>query len=78
MAAELLIAPEAAQDIDEAYGWYECQRAGLGEEFLHCVDACVQAICRCRKCTRSCMRITGGGWYGDFRTPSSTSMPAGQ
>ena len=46
MAAELIIAPEAAQDIDEAYGWYECQRAGLGEEFLNCVDACIQAICR--------------------------------
>ena len=46
MAAELIIAPEAARDIDEAYGWYECQRAGLGEEFLNCVDACVQAICR--------------------------------
>ena len=46
MAAKLIIAPEAAQDIDEAYGWYEYQRAGLGEEFLNCVDACIQAICR--------------------------------
>ena len=46
MAAELIIAPEAARDLDEAYGWYECQRAGLGEEFLGCVDACVQAIRR--------------------------------
>ncbi|MCY2990455.1 MAG: type II toxin-antitoxin system RelE/ParE family toxin [Planctomycetota bacterium] len=46
MAAELVIAPEAAQDIDEAYGWYEVRRAGLGEEFLSCVDACIQAICR--------------------------------
>jgi plasmid stabilization system protein ParE len=46
MAAELIIAPEAVRDIDEAYGWYECQRAGLGEEFPGCVDACAQAICR--------------------------------
>jgi plasmid stabilization system protein ParE len=46
MAAELIIAPEAEQDIDDAYGWFECQRTGLGEEFLSCVDACVQAICR--------------------------------
>jgi plasmid stabilization system protein ParE len=46
MAAELVIAPEAAQDIDEAYGWYEGRRVGLGEEFLSCVDACIQAICR--------------------------------
>ena len=49
MAAKLLIAREAAQDIDEAYSWYECQRAGLGEEFLTCVDACLQAICRMPK-----------------------------
>lgn len=46
MAAELIIAPEAEQDIAEAYAWYENQRAGLGEEFLSCVDACIQAICR--------------------------------
>jgi plasmid stabilization system protein ParE len=46
MAAKLLVAREAAQDIDEAYSWYETQRAGLGEEFLTCVDACLQAICR--------------------------------
>jgi plasmid stabilization system protein ParE len=46
MAAEFIIAPEAAQDVDAAYGWFDCQRAGLGEEFLSCVDACVQAICR--------------------------------
>ena len=46
MAAELVIAPEAVQDIDEAYGWYESQRSGLGEEFLGCVEACIQAICR--------------------------------
>jgi hypothetical protein len=39
MAAELRIAPEAEQDIEEAYGWYERQRGGLGEEFLTCVDA---------------------------------------
>ena len=46
MAVELVIASEAAQDIDEAYGWYEGRRTGLGEEFLSCVDGCIQAICR--------------------------------
>ena len=46
MAADLVLAPEAAQDIDEAYRWYEERRFGLGEEFLSCVDACIQAICR--------------------------------
>lgn len=46
MAAKPIIAPEAAQDIDEACDWYEAQRAGLGYEFLRCIEACTQAICR--------------------------------
>lgn len=41
MAAELVIAPEAELDIAEAYIWYEGRRAGLGEEFLSSVDACI-------------------------------------
>ena len=46
MGAELIVAPEAERDIDAAYSWYEAQRVGLGEEFLSCVDACVQGIRR--------------------------------
>jgi plasmid stabilization system protein ParE len=46
MAAELIIAPEAEQDVADAFGWYEGRRLGLGEEFLSCVDACIQAIRR--------------------------------
>lgn len=46
MAVKLIIAPEAEQDISEAYAWYEDRRLGLGEEFLSCVDAWIQAICR--------------------------------
>ena len=46
MAAELIFSPEVQQDIDEAYGWYEDRRPGLGEDFLSCVDACIQVICR--------------------------------
>jgi plasmid stabilization system protein ParE len=49
MAAELIVAPEAEQDMAEAYRWYESRRTGLGEEFLDCVDACIQAICRTPK-----------------------------
>jgi plasmid stabilization system protein ParE len=49
MAAELIVAPEAEQDMDESYRWYESRRTGLGEEFLDCVDACIQAICRTPK-----------------------------
>jgi plasmid stabilization system protein ParE len=46
MAVELIISPEALQDLASAYDWYDSQRAGLGEEFLSCVDACIHAICR--------------------------------
>ncbi len=46
MAAEFITAPEAEQDIAEAYAWYEGQRSGLGEEFFSCVDACIETIRR--------------------------------
>ena len=46
MAADLVLTPEAEQDVSEAYGWYESRRPGLGEDFLTCVDACIGAICR--------------------------------
>ena len=49
MAAELIMAPEAEQDVAEAYGWYDRRRTGLGEDFLSCVDACIQGICRAPK-----------------------------
>jgi len=46
MRVDLILAPEVEQDLSEAYGWYEEQRQGLGEEFLACVDACLQSILR--------------------------------
>jgi hypothetical protein len=46
MPVELAIAPEAELDIAEAYVWYESRRAGLGEEFLSSVDACLESIRR--------------------------------
>ena len=46
MVAEFSVTPETQQDIVEVYAWYEARRVGLGEEFLGCVDACVQAIRR--------------------------------
>ena len=46
MAAELVLASEVEKDLGEAYDWYEYRRHGLGEEFLTCVDACIQRICR--------------------------------
>ena len=46
MAAELNMAPEAEEDVAQAYAWYEGRRTGLGEDFLSRVDACIQAIRR--------------------------------
>jgi plasmid stabilization system protein ParE len=46
MAAEFVLTAEAGEDVDAAYSWYERQRAGLGEEFLSCLEVCIQRICR--------------------------------
>jgi plasmid stabilization system protein ParE len=46
MVGKLIFSPEAEQDIAEACAWYERRRTGLGEEFLSCVEACVEAIRR--------------------------------
>lgn len=46
MVAELIISPETEQDIAAAYAWYEGRRSGLGEDFLSCIDACIETIRR--------------------------------
>ncbi|SFI78019.1 type II toxin-antitoxin system RelE/ParE family toxin [Planctomicrobium piriforme] len=46
MTAKLIFAVEAEEDLDAAYAWYESRRRGLGEEFLSCIDACIQRIQR--------------------------------
>ncbi|MGE0606408.1 MAG: type II toxin-antitoxin system RelE/ParE family toxin [Pirellulales bacterium] len=46
MAVELIVSPEAEDDLNEAYAWYEARRTGLGGDFLSRVDACIQIICR--------------------------------
>jgi plasmid stabilization system protein ParE len=39
-----IVRPAAAADIDEAFLWYERQRAGLGGEFLTAAQATIDAI----------------------------------
>lgn len=36
--------PAAAADVEDAYLWYEAQRAGLGGEFLQVVAVAVEAV----------------------------------
>jgi len=38
--------PAAAADVEEAYGWYENQRAGLGNEFLAAVSIVIESLVR--------------------------------
>lgn len=40
----LLVRPAAAADIDEAFLWYERQRAGLGSEFLAAVQSALDDV----------------------------------
>ena len=47
MAAELITAPEAEEDLAEAYAWYESRRPGLGEH-----EAPVQVLARAHIHTR--------------------------
>lgn len=38
MSFVLIFRPEARDELEKAYNWYEDQQAGLGEDFLNCVD----------------------------------------
>ncbi len=46
MRYTFIIRPEAENDLEAAYDWYERQKEGLGKEFLRCVDAAVSLITR--------------------------------
>ena len=46
MAVRLVFSPEVKDDLDNAYGWYEDRRPGLGEEFLSCIEAAISRISR--------------------------------
>jgi hypothetical protein len=74
MAAELTLAPEAEQDVAEAYAWYESRRPGLGEEFLSCVDACIEAIRRTPDLYPVVHDNYRRSWCAVFRMSSFTSL----
>ncbi|OGL41627.1 MAG: hypothetical protein A3C43_01205 [Candidatus Schekmanbacteria bacterium RIFCSPHIGHO2_02_FULL_38_11] len=46
MEYELVIRPEAEQDLMESFAWYEEKRQGLGYDFLLQVDAGLRFIAR--------------------------------
>ena len=40
----VLLTAAAEADVDEAFRWYEAQRAGLGAAFRHALDVAVAAL----------------------------------
>jgi hypothetical protein len=80
MAAELILAEEAEQDVADAYAHYERQRVGLGEDFLARVDACIQGILRTPKAGACFMADYRRALVENSHTPSitfSTKQPTG-
>jgi hypothetical protein len=46
MLEKVIFTPKAADDVAEAYGWYEEREPGFGEDFLRCVEACLMLVLR--------------------------------
>jgi plasmid stabilization system protein ParE len=46
VSRQLFFRPEAAEELADAYEWYEARVMGLGEEFLRAVEACLASIQR--------------------------------
>ena len=46
MLRTLIILPEAEDDANQAYRWYEEQETGLGEDFFRCIDARINSMQR--------------------------------
>lgn len=46
MSKSVIVRPEAEQDLNQAYQWYESQRKGLGDDFLLCVEGGLARLTR--------------------------------
>jgi len=46
MSYEIIVRPEAAREVQEAFDWYEEKNEGLGLEFLRAADACMAGVQR--------------------------------
>jgi plasmid stabilization system protein ParE len=46
MTYQVIVRPEAAREIQEAFDWYEERSEGLGLEFLRAADACLSVVRR--------------------------------
>jgi hypothetical protein len=66
--------PAAAADVEEAYGWYENQRAGLGDEFLAAVSIVIESLVRYPESFPIVYRETVVQICIDSRTACSTEL----
>ena len=46
MKKRVIFTQEAEDDVAYAYAWYEEREPGLGEEFLRCIEACIETMSR--------------------------------
>lgn len=46
MTRRAIFKPAAEAEMEEAHAWYEQREAGLGNEFLRCMDACIASLQR--------------------------------
>jgi hypothetical protein len=46
MSYQIIIRPEAANEVQAAFDWYEEKSEGLGLEFLRAAEACLEKIRR--------------------------------
>ena len=46
MSYQVIIRPEAANEVQAAFDWYEEKNEGLGFEFLRAAEACLEKIRR--------------------------------
>ena len=46
MTRRVIFKPAAEAEMEQAHAWYEQRKAGLGDEFLRCVDACIASLQR--------------------------------
>jgi plasmid stabilization system protein ParE len=43
---QIVVRPEAAREVQEAFDWYEEKSVGLGLEFLRAAEACLTSVQR--------------------------------
>ena len=43
---QIIVRPEAEQEVQQAFDWYQEQSAGLGLEFLRTIEACLSGVTR--------------------------------